>query len=269
MKKSFYLILVIILILGFSHIYGDNDIYLNKTVDKDFTINVLSKSIDNIIIEANVNKLDYRTLKTDFMKNTQGEEFSLISLGEYAFTGEIGKPKLPMMTCVLDVPHDADIEIKLISADYKEMTLAELGIDNRIMPALQSSEKMIGVVQDFIIDNSIYTDDSYYPWDITDVYDNVKEKGYARGHRLATLKLFPVQYNPVKGTVRLYYNIKIEVSFTGGDRAKTESMINKNYSKDYEQFIERMVINYTETKAVVPAPIYYDIYYNVTKSNTL
>ncbi|MCD6400074.1 immune inhibitor A, partial [candidate division WOR-3 bacterium] len=204
--------------------------------------------------------LEWRTAKTDFMKNSTGEEFALLTLRDYAYTGEIGKPKLPMVTGVIEIPYGAELEITIEETDYKEVSLKSIGIEKRIMPALESVPKTMGAVAEFVLDEKTYSTDAYYPDKIADVYVH---KGTARGHKLATVEFFPIHYNPVKKTIRFYNHIKLNVRFIGGDVSRTVESISKNYSRDWEQFIKKMVLNYDfGKKAVAPLPIYYDIFYN-------
>jgi|GEM_PF-535218 len=218
----------------------------------------LKSDISGVEIQTDAFGFEWRNVKTDFMKHSTGEEFALLTIRDYAYTGEIGKPKLPMVTGVIEVPHGADVKLTVVSGDYKEYPLKELGIDKRIVPAFASVPKVKGAVGEFVLDEKTYSSDAYYPDKLADVYIH---EGTARGHRLATVEFFPVQYNPVKGTIRFYTSIKVKVEFIGADPVKTEKEIKRNYSPAWEQFIKRMVLNYKPVKDVVPLPIYYDIYY--------
>ncbi len=197
------------------------------------------------------------------MVGTDREEFFQITVPGYAYTGEIGRPKLPMVTAVLDAPYGAKVEARIISANYREVPLSQWGIDHRLVPALESVAKIAGAKAEFVIDEKTYNTDAFYPSVQTDVLDNSAEGGLARGHRLVTVRLYPVQYNPAKGTVRYATDIKVKVDFIGGDWDKTRSEVEKNYSRPWEEMIQRMTVNYQAAgyKAPPSLPIYYDIFY--------
>jgi len=234
-----------------------------------FSPNVAAREsqIDVIAANANVVTLNIKTFGCDIRdvdtKQTTDngtEVFSLLSIDEYAHIGDIGKPQLPIITSVLDVPHRAAISIEVISAEYEEVDLIEWGINKRIMPALASVSKSSGAKAEFIIDEELYARDAFYPDRIVTIEEH---NGYARGHRLATVQVVPIHYNPGTGTIRCYTDIRLAVNFIGGDILSTQKVIEENYSPVWEDFIKKIVVNYpTYLRDVLPLPVYYDIFYN-------
>ncbi len=215
----------------------------------------------SLLFKSHIPGIRYKTVKTDWMVNGIGEEFVLFSFPHYAYTGEIGKPKLPVLTQVIEIPHEAELEVEIKDAKFEEISLESFGIEKRIMPVLTPVPKMEGKRAEFVLDERVYSEDKYYPYRLSDVEEHA---GYARGHKLATIRLFPVQYNPKNGKIRYYSDIELEVRFIGGDVQRTVDAINKNYSIDWEGLIDRMVLNPNifEDKGVPTLPIYYDIVYS-------
>jgi len=259
MKRIVLSTTILIIILGVSA----GIVYNNNSRISGDPVVLNNETPDRLSISFRTPRLEWENQQTGFMNNAKGEEFVQINAGEFAYTHEIGKPKLPMITSVIDAPHDAEFELIITNADFIEKDLIELGIDKRIMPALESSEKISGKVQDFVIDNQVYSTNAYYPENNADIIDNTDKAGYARGHRLVTVAFYPVQYNPVSGKVRIYTNADIDVRFKNGNTAKTEAAIRENYSKDWEDFISSMTINDMNAYKGVPSlPVYFDIFYN-------
>ncbi|HEX7320149.1 MAG TPA: C25 family cysteine peptidase, partial [bacterium] len=214
-----------------------------------------SVTLDVDIFGAEASDYDAAT-----MTDTGRERFTVLKIDEYAFLSEIGNPKLPMVTAVLDVPHGAEIQVQILSSDYNEYSLAELGIDQRIAPALASVPKTEGATANFVLNEATYAKDAFYPERLTGLFEG---GGLARGHRLATVQFYPVQYNPVKGKIRVYTRIKVKIDFVGANIPATVSGIVRDYSTVWEHYIRTMVVNYPEyLMAVPPLPIYYDIFYN-------
>ncbi len=223
-------------------------------------INVHSASEFQVDVTINTYGFRLEEIDTKQITDVGAEIFALLSIDEYAYTGDIGKPKLPMVTTILDVPHQARITVEVLDYDVTEIDLAAIGIDKRIMPALASVPKIPNAKVQFIIDKKLYSTDKYFPDNIATIEEH---GGYARGHKLATLQVFPIHYNPVKKTIRCYSNIHMRVNFIGGNVAHTQRMIAKDYSVIWEDFIEKMVVNYPNyLRGVAPLPIYYDIFYN-------
>jgi len=82
----------------------------------------ISSSNTSVKIEVQVFGAQWEDINTDWMKNTKNESFALFTIPHYAYTGEIGKSKLPMVTGVIEVPHKAKIEVEIIKANYKEVS---------------------------------------------------------------------------------------------------------------------------------------------------
>ena len=225
------------------------------------TIKKLSSSSVYLSYSSHIPGVRCKTIETDWMKEVTGEEFVLFSFPNDAYTGEVGKPKLPVLTQVIEIPHGADVEVEILDVKYNEASLKDLGIKERIMPVLAPVPKIMGESPEFVIDELVYSEDKYYPYELKEVE---KHEGFARGHKLATIRLFPVQYNPRTGNIRYYTDIEIEIRFVGGDIQGTIDAIHKNYSHDWESFIDRMVLNpdIFEGKDEPSIPIYYDIFYS-------
>ncbi|MEO0186001.1 MAG: C25 family peptidase propeptide domain-containing protein, partial [candidate division WOR-3 bacterium] len=233
----------------------------NEQMPKRTAIDVISANEHSVQLNISMFGAELSDYDASKLTDTGKEVFALLKIDEYAFTGEIGKPKLPMVTEVLDVPHGAEIQIAVISADYNEFDLKTLGIDKRIAPALASVIKKPAAKAEFVLDEKIYSTDAFYPDKIADIYES--DGGLARGHRLATLRVYPIHYNPVSGRIRVYTNVRLRVDFIGGDILETQRAIAKDFSSVWEEFVKRTVINYPEyLRGVPPLPIYYDIFYN-------
>jgi hypothetical protein len=52
---------------------------------------------------------EVNSITNDGMINTTGETFSLLSIPEYSYIGDVAKPKLPAIRQTIGVPHNATI----------------------------------------------------------------------------------------------------------------------------------------------------------------
>jgi len=250
-----------LLLISIGFLWAEWIPFNTSQIEKETVIELTSSNEYSAQISINISGAEFSEYDASKLTDTGKEVFALLKIDEYAFMSDIGKPRLPMVTTVLDVPHRAEIKVEVLSADYNEFDLKSLGIDKRIAPALPSVPKIAGAKAHFIIDEKIYSTDAYYPDKIADVYEG--DGGLARGHRLATLRVYPIHYNPVTGKIRCYTKIRLRVDFIGGDILETQRVIAKDYSTVWEEFIKRTVINYPEyLRGVPPLPIYYDIFYN-------
>lgn len=259
MRRLFILFILIFLV----ELYAWEWIPFDKelSLPKKPTIKKLSSSSVYLSYSSRIPGVRCKTIETDWMKEGTGEEFVLFSFSNDAYTGEVGKPKLPVLTQVIEIPHGANVEVEILDVKYNEASLKDLGIKERIMPVLAPVPKILGERPEFVLDELVYSEDNYYPYILSEVE---KHEGFARGHKLATIRLFPVQYNPRAGNIKYYTDIELEVRFIGGDIQGTVDAIHKNYSDDWESFIDRMVLNpdIFEGKGEPSIPIYYDIFYS-------
>ncbi|MDI6739161.1 MAG: C25 family cysteine peptidase [Candidatus Edwardsbacteria bacterium] len=230
------------------------------------SVSLFARSDDAVTIACDLGALESAVIPASAMEGGSGEDFVLLSLSGGAHTGEIGKPKLPMMSAALDVPLDAVIELEITDAEQRTMRLSEVGLAWRITPALASVPKIDGARAQFAFDSAAYNSDALYPGKLAEVDDISSSAGLARGHRLAAVRFYPVQYNPATGELRYHPRLQVKVTFRNGNWTKTAALIARDYSPDWESLMQRLVINYDPLamKAVLPLPVYYDIFYGGT-----
>jgi len=218
-------------------------------------VRITASSMLSTSLSTRIFGCEAQVIETDGMINTQNEVFTLLTLpGEY-HTGEIGKPRLPVIRRTVEIPHDARIEIEVVSRKHKDVSLASLGINNRIMPVLESVVKRPGERPVFVIDEAQYSKDALYPQEIV----TIESEDLMRGHRLAVLTIAPIQYNSLSKTIRYYTDIHIKLHFIGGNREKTREGVQRNHSPLFEDFLRKRILNYYSfaVEDVQPVPIHY------------
>ena len=124
-------------------------------------ITVLSSDESSVVLNVDIFGAEVKEIDTKETTDIGEEIFVLFSVGEYAYTADIGKPKLPMVTSVLDVPHRATIQVEILNADYEEIDLQAIDVDKRIMPALASVPKVSGGIAQFVIDVETYSTNGF------------------------------------------------------------------------------------------------------------
>ncbi|UCF69811.1 MAG: hypothetical protein JSW49_06295, partial [candidate division WOR-3 bacterium] len=226
-------------------------------LEKGAEFNVLAQTSQMVIVGFTIDGVISKDVNTQDMIDPPGENFVFFSLPDGYHTGNIGQPRLPTIKKTVAVPYGAEIKIEMLNSEYHEVPLSTFGIDKRIMPTLAPVVKLPGEKPVFVIDEKLYRQDAMYPADIA----RIENEDYMRGHRLAVIEVIPIQYNPVKNTIRYYTHIELRLTFDGGDMMQTTQKVLQNYSPVYEDFIERRVLNsslYEEIlRGVLPLPIHY------------
>ncbi len=218
-------------------------------------VSITASSILSTTLHTRVFGCEAQLINTDDMIDTQNEDFTLLAMPEQYYTGEIGKPRLPVIRRTIEIPHDARIRVEVIYSEHKDISLASLGITNRIIPVLESVVKRPRERPVFVIDEQTYSHDALYPQEIV----TVENEDLMRGHRLAVLTIAPIQYNPLSKMIRYYTDIHVRLHFIGGNSEKTKESIQRHYSYLFEDFLKKRILNYNSFAIdnVQPFPIYY------------
>lgn len=203
-------------------------------------VKVLSSSTNGIDLNVIVPGVEILTEKLEKGK------FAVLKLGDYGFTTELGKPQIPVITKLIEVPIGARVEAKVIS--YKE---GSMFITSRVKPVQPPVPKVPNPQVQFTMDNQFYSTDTFYPNKIVEVHN----AGIIRGHRLVLLSIYPIAYNPARGEIKYFTNLNIQVKFIGGDFGETQRRIFHHYSMAFEEKIRKDVINYGILESGKPALI--------------
>jgi len=251
------ILLLILMLFTFPLLYARWIPIDNSGIKSTPEIRLLSSTPEGLTLEISITGLEVNTINTDKMLNTTNETFVRFSLPDAYYTGEIGKPQLPAIKQTIGVPFDARVEVAVVSSEYEEIELSEVGIVDRVMPALASVLKVPGQKPVLEIDEKVYNTNQYYPEKII----KIENDDIMRGHRLNLLMITPVQYNPVTKRIKVFKRLKLRVKFLGGDLTKTRTRFLKDYSSLFEDFLKDKIINYdlfTElSRGVLPLPIHY------------
>jgi len=132
------------------------------------------------------------------------EEFQEINLPGEATSMERGAPSLPLVCRSIIVPDERKMSVRVVDSDYYE-------ISARVAPSKGSIQRSINpdnVPYDF---GPAYEQDSFYPESTV----TLSEPYILRNYRGVVVKLHPFQYNPVKGTLRIYTRLSVEIFDTG------------------------------------------------------
>lgn len=174
-------------------------------------LSIKSSSTELLSLDLTFNEFSYISVNTDKGMYTE------IGAQGYSNTQNIGLPKLPVLRRLIEVPHGADLSIKVISMETEEILLSDKGIENMIIPAQPPVAKSETTPQPLVVDSQAYQQNTYY----NSVPAAIEEVGFMRSTRMARIDLNPISYNPVTGTIRVITAMEIEVIFSNGDMALT------------------------------------------------
>ena len=199
--------------------------------------------------KAEITKSDFSSLRATFSYGsiesieitTERGTFSEIAIeGTYA-SGEIGSPELPVSHQLLAVPFGATPRVSVINYTTTDYRLSDYGIGT-ILPHQHSVRKD----QNPDEVEFFYNAQAYQPRSLATVPEaTIEVQGTMRGIRIGSLVINPVSYNPGSNTLRVFNDIKVEISFDNADRAETERMLLSTYSP-YFDIVYKQMFNYRQ-----------------------
>ncbi len=208
-RKTILTYLVILLTMTSFRVSGQNK-YLPFTQRKMQTVN--AKAPENLMPKRSVNTTrNSATISYSFIGGTVSEmvgmdknNYEFIHVEGFGKMAEIGKPALPSHNDILATPGNNNPTIEIISSEFIEYK------DYTIHPALPPARDTEGKDQvEFKKDPKTYSTDKFYPENIVEISEVLEY----RGNYFSSVRICPVQYNPVKKTIRVYSEITYRINY--------------------------------------------------------
>jgi len=176
---------------------------------------------DKIVLSLSANQIDVTNVNTD-----KGM-FSHITMDGFLPYGEEGRPELPALVTLLEIPLCEGIDIAVTKQEWQTFDAARLGIAHPVFPLQPSQSKSDRRQQQLVIDNNLYSADTLFGYPLA----KVEKTGIARDKNLATLYFSPVVYNPRTNEVRVCTSAEVEITFRNADESGTAKMKRLHHSK--------------------------------------
>jgi hypothetical protein len=169
----------------------------------------------------------------------EGEVYQTLSIPGGGRTHNVGWAELPTWSRFIAVPRGANLQVQVVEHDFQILS------GYRVYPAQELPVDKAGEPEpEFAKDEEFYRRDFLYP--DRSVY--VREPKIIRGCSVSSLVLFPVQYNPAKGELKVISEMEVKISFVGSGGY----FIDPRYrSPHFENLFENLLLNYSSLE---PAP---------------
>ena len=168
---------------------------------------------------------------------TEKGMFSNITMDGTYPSGNIGEPSLPAAHQLIAVPIGAqNISAKVVSYSTTEYKLSDFGI-GRLMPQ-QPSVRKNQKPEDIPF---AYNEKAYASKDYTDLnLVDFEIRGTMRGIQVGSLTINPVAYNPAKGSVMVYNDIVVEISYGAYEKAAAYNEFARTFSPYFAGIYDMM-----------------------------
>jgi hypothetical protein len=188
----------------------------NTTGTKDVDVSVTRADASGVDFSVSLEKYRFETV---FSEGTTYDSIDILTSGQ---TADYGKAMLPTVSYYIAVPQGAEVTLSFSTS--KPVILQGYNI----YPAQYPKPDGEGFIEPpFVKNETFYTLDEYYPHSVVDISPVMT----MRGCRLVLVTVYPITYNPVQKTIKVYNDITIQVDFPGG----TGEFIPEKYRSIYFQ----------------------------------
>ncbi|MCX6641329.1 MAG: C25 family cysteine peptidase [bacterium] len=189
------------------------------------------------VLSANPSGLEFTFDLPDFKVeyvNLAGTEYQTLSFPGSAESGEIGEPCLPVLRKLVRLPQRSGWTYRIISSDYEEVT------SYKPPPNQEGTvETPDGKIEpETMVSQEAYALDRFYPSEPVHLAKPV----IMRDFRLGLVEICPMQYNPVRGILRIYHRVTIKITFEG-DGENPITRVRAQKSRVFANLVNKSVLN--------------------------
>ena len=232
MKKQVFLILL--LFIGFSVFAQTNKPQWTSILSdkpETFRTQLVSSSENSIRVNVQVPGF-YATSVT-----TPRGEANIISVPKSVSTAQAGEPNVPMKGIPVMIGDKARMNMRVVDAQYMDFENIE------VAPSKGDFPRTIDPATVPYTYGDCYNQDAFFPASNLDLYEPYIIRDF-RGQNMA---VFPFAYNPITKTLRVYYNMTVEmykVDDKGSNVIETRRSNEVKLDSDFKSVYQRHFINY-------------------------
>ncbi|MDP8210654.1 MAG: C25 family cysteine peptidase [Candidatus Stygibacter australis] len=195
----------------------------------DEGLNVTSQSPAGVELSYSLKGFDISDIEIN------GKVWDQIVVAGKLLPGAEGRPDVPNISTYIALPQGARASVKIV--DYRTETFTGLDIAPAPRIPLETEDGL-----EYPIDSVIYESSSYYPADQLVIGDN----DLVRGVDCMPIAINTFRYNPVTQELLVVRDIKLEITFTGGNghfgedrlRSRWWEPINTSFFINHESLAE-------------------------------
>ncbi len=195
MKKSLFTLLLVMLTVV---TFGQQWVALKSNTPSTIQTNLVSSSESQITVNLQVPGFFTQTVTTP-----RGEA-NIISVPKTVSTASAGEPNLPMIAVPAIVGDRQHYNIRVVDAQYTDIPM-------EVAPSKGDFPRTINPADVPYTYGEAYSTDAFFPTQNVGLY----EPYILRDFRGQNMVVYPFAYNPVSKTLRVYYNMTVEMYSDG------------------------------------------------------
>ena len=166
-----------------------------------------------------------------------GVVYQMLDVRDAGKTTDIGKPELPMIGRYVALPAGATASIDVV--DYDATILDGYNVQPAQAPLPDIKDAPAPA---FALDRAAYAMNAYYPADVA----RLEGPYVIRGCSVMILQVFPVQFNPSQQRLRVLSNIRVRVSFNGGQDRFIDHRLR---TPTFDHMFDKLLLNAPEVNS--------------------
>ena len=177
-----------------------------------------------------------------------GTAYTRLALPGWQNMSQQGAPALPYKLVTIGVPFGAKLSVSVQVGRSHVIDLQAPvvpALRQVVMPedSFDPTGKNLPQVKDQIVmDDGLYGQAGSFPSDLV----RVSNDGVMRGQRLAAIALYPVQYNPVEGSLNIYEEMWVEIQFSEVSRLPAPG--GEPDASVFADLLDDILINYNQAR---------------------
>ena len=206
----------------------------NLLASDDNQVRVLSSDAKGVVMEvvtpsSGENDLPFFVEPVEL----EGQTFQRLTLKGLTHIIEEGKPQLPIKGILLQIPEDAQVNLQVESkgtVTYSGYRVPPACRVESLSPTGESSPTSMSHPMNnrLYFDTTIYSKDTFYPQQPAEI----RILGLLRDVRVASIGVYPIQYNPVQNEVKFHRRLQLTISFQNSKKSGNwEKRKNSNLGK--------------------------------------
>ncbi|MDP3441247.1 MAG: C25 family peptidase propeptide domain-containing protein, partial [Ignavibacteria bacterium] len=193
---------------------------------------LLNSNEENIVIQFTIDGFYSKHVTTHKGKAV------IISVAKMVSLSEVGAPDVPKYAVSSIIGDQADMDVRVITSKYVDYQNIE------IAPSKGDFSRNIDPATVPFTYGSIYNNDAFYP----SINAELQEPYILRNYRGQAVTIMPFVYNPITKTLRVFYDLTIELfkTGTGGANQLTRNTNTNKADYEFKHLYSRQFINFQE-----------------------
>jgi parallel beta-helix repeat protein len=198
-------------------------------VSRTFSVQVPESTMRSCVINVAIPGMYEKTVET------VTTNFSKIAIADSGFTYDAGKPELPIIRGLVEIPAGKRVNVQIIAADCRDLFGYNIYPSQGIM--LETTPNP--ATERLQLDGEFYSTDTYYPNQLISVSPSVK----LRGHTVVQLSINAFRYNPARRLLRVCAQVEFQLNYID-DGETTEAYPRKLISPAFEDLCSKTIWNH-------------------------